>query len=181
MNLLRKALVPLAGAAIIVLVLSIGGPRAVHAVVAALVQVENTPTSAVPTVAAPAASQLYSSSCRAGFGTSNSATCTFTTVPAGQTLFIETESIRVNPSHGIDPILAAIEPVGPLGSQIYLPIVQQAVDILGNDTFLGTTAGRIWAQAGAIPNCVVSLVSPPDLFLSGGIACTISGYLAPAM
>lgn len=38
MSLLRKALVPLAGVAVIALVISVAGPRAVHAIVATVVQ-----------------------------------------------------------------------------------------------------------------------------------------------
>ena len=48
MNLLRKAFVPLAGVAVIVLVISMAGPRAVHAVVSTLVSVVNTSANPVP-------------------------------------------------------------------------------------------------------------------------------------
>src|SRR5215471_17367047 len=51
------------------------------------VQVANTPTSAVPTVAAPAASQLYRASCTGSYDGRDIAACFFPTVPAGQTLF----------------------------------------------------------------------------------------------
>jgi len=52
------------GAAVLAGLLGVAiAPKAAHAVVAALVQVVNTPTSAIPTVLAPAASNIYISSC----------------------------------------------------------------------------------------------------------------------
>jgi hypothetical protein len=48
MKLLRKVLVPVAGVAVVSLVLLLAGPRAAHALAATLVQVTNTPLAPVP-------------------------------------------------------------------------------------------------------------------------------------
>jgi hypothetical protein len=177
MNLFRKALLPLAGAAVIVLVFSISGPQAVHAVVATLVQVQNTPTTAVPTVAAPAASQLYISTCTGNYDGQAYARCSFDPVPAGQTLFIETESIwsDTGPSQPWTAYIAPYIATSGVGNPVYVPMVQQATDG-GDQNFSGTLAARLWAKPGATPSCFVGVNQNGG----GTIQCTISGYLAPA-
>jgi len=139
------------------------------------VQVENTPTSAVPTVAAPAASQLYTAQCTGGYNGSFNAQCTFPLVPAGQTLFIETESIRSTSEPGADPTEAFLA----VGPEIFVPMIQQASLPGFADNFTGTVAGKVFSRGGTTgPICIVNLNK--NSITGGGITCSISGYLAPA-
>jgi hypothetical protein len=135
--------------------------------------IANTPTTAVPTVAAPAASQLYESSCTGFFNGGSGMICTFAPPPAGHTLFIETASIRSSPTSGQAPVNALIKNTnnGVSGVSIAIPMVQQ-----GGGSFTGTLAGRIWVKAGETPTCSV-LQNNND---SGGALCSIIGYLVPA-
>jgi hypothetical protein len=171
MKLVKGTLMGVGVVALIASLMNIVAPKAVHAAVAALVEVANTPTTAVPTVAAPAASQLYFSSCTASYGGSGNATCNFAPVPAGQTLFIESASIHSSSSPGADPASAWIAADG----ITFVPMVQQAA-FPGSDNFAGSLAGRIWAKAGTPLFCYVALNNNSG----GGLQCAISGYLAPA-
>jgi len=90
MNLLRKALVPLAVVTVLVLVMSVAVPRAVHAVVATLVRDVDNPGR-----------HPFSANCTAGFGfLSDSAMCTIT-APVGEEVIIQNESFQVVAIGGI--------------------------------------------------------------------------------
>lgn len=178
MNILRKAMVPAASVAAIVLVIAVATPRAVHAVVATLVDVANTPTSAVPTVLAPAASRLYSSSCSGTFGVSATfATCDFETVPAGETLIVETESIFAGVDYGVGLQFAQISN----GTTILrMPLVLQSSGANGgSDQYVAALTARIWVKAQQTPQCEVLLTGfNSDSF--NNLSCSIFGYLVPA-
>jgi hypothetical protein len=155
--------------------MNIVAPKAVHAAVAALVQVVNTPTTAVPTVAAPAANQLYASHCDAANSPGTfSVQCAFDPPPAGQTLFIETMSITCNSPHGSPPVQTTIS--NGSGVQQNIPMVFQGTSN-GIDFFAGALTGRIWVKAGTTPTCSVFPNTDIGNFF---INCGISGYLAPA-
>jgi len=189
MNLPRKALVPLAGAAIIVLVLSIGGPRAVHAVVATLVQVVNTPSSPVFNVAAPAANQLFASGCRHVFASATKASCSLDPVPAGQTLFIETISYNIEEAvNGLGTTPFESVSFAPQGGEVngtlfLAPTVVGVVSIPGSGLpantaiFHATASVRVGVMAGIMPMCSVTLLAASP---TGGFFCYINGYLAPS-
>ena len=170
-NFVRKSILPLAGVAAIVLVLSMAGPRAVHAVTAALVQVMNTPTSAVPAVQAPAVSQIYSGLCQAVFNASDSARCGMTAVPAGQTLFVETISVQAG---GLGAPPATTQFGGSSGIPlIFVPMFSQA----SGDAYIGTVSARVAVKAGDVPTCAMIA----DNIISGrSFFCVVNGYLAPA-
>src|SRR5579871_298652 len=123
----RKFLLPVAGVVAAAAIVTIISPRAVHAITAAMVQVVNTPTNALPTVHAPAASQLYSSYCYGSFSNPypNSASCQLAAVPAGQSLVIETVSTAISPDKGIYPFQAQIfglSDTGTSGPTVWIPI-----------------------------------------------------------
>jgi hypothetical protein len=101
--------------------------------------IANTPTTAVPTVAAPAASQLYESSCTGFFNGGSAIIYTFAPPPAGHTLFIETASILYSSTSGQVPVSALIANANN-GFSIAIPMVQQ-----GGGNFVGALA---WANLG---------------------------------
>ncbi len=100
-SLVRKAIVPLLGVAVVVLVLLIATPRAVHAIVATVVQVANTSANPVP-VTTPThlgvpLSSLVALNCMISGTTcssfrqidaSGNQAATDYTIPAGQTLLV---------------------------------------------------------------------------------------------
>lgn len=175
MRLAKRTLMGIGAIALVASLMNIVAPKAVHAAVAALVQVANTPSTAVPTVAAPAASQLYASGCDAGNRAGTFfVQCAFEPPPAGQTLFIETTSITSNSPHGFPPIQATIS--NGSGVQQNIPMVFQGTSN-GLDFYAGALTGRIWVKAGTAPTCSVSPNTDIGDFV---INCGISGYLAPA-
>lgn len=184
MNLLRKALVPLAGVAVVALVISVAGPRTVRAITATLVQVTNT----VPVIVAPSAPQLYESNCVGAFFGTAEAACSFQAVPAGNTLFIDGVSILLNTLEGgLAPQNAWIQtfntgasyPEGQItaggspGVPLNIPLIKQASDIFQNyvGTFAATT---VWT--GSAPKCTVLLNGASQ---DGVTFCVIWGHLAP--
>lgn len=100
-TLLRKAIVPILGVAVVVLVVLLATPRAAHAVVAALVQVVNTSANPVPTttpthLGVPLGSLVTLNCLNSGttcssfrqIDASGNQAATDYTIPAGQTLII---------------------------------------------------------------------------------------------
>jgi hypothetical protein len=167
-NFLRKAIGPLAGAAAVLAVLVVALPPAAKALVATLVQVVNTPTNAIPTVHAPAAANLYYSSCSGSGGNS----CELTAVPAGQTLFVETISMFANGPHGTVVGTGSFQGWGPQGGQpILVPLQQTASNPSGFDDYAGNFAGRIFASAGPAPGCAMPTAAT--------YTCWVYGYLTP--
>jgi hypothetical protein len=186
MNLLRKALVPLTGVAVIALVLLVAGPRAVHALTATLVQVVNT----VPVVTAPSAPQLYESNCTGSFGGTAEGSCSFQTVPAGNTLFIDAVSIYLNSLEtSIGPQWAlmltyntgASYPEGQAtagGSQgvaLFIPLTKMS-PAFGQNYVGTTTSASVWSANSPGPKCQVLLNGESE---TGVFSCTAWGHLAP--
>ena len=183
MNLLRKALVPLTGVAVIALVLLMAGPRAVHALTATLVQVVNT----VPVVTAPSAPLLYESNCTGAFFSTQEGSCSFQTVPAGNTLFIDAVSIYLNSVEtGIGPQWALMltyntgasypEGQGPSqGVALFIPLTKMSPGFGQN--YVGTiTSASVWSANSPAPKCQVLLNSASE---TGVFSCTAWGHLAP--
>ena len=157
----------------VALLIAIASPRAVQAVTTAFVQVTNTPANAVPTMHAPAASQIYRGICGAFPAGNNSLQCSLASVPAGQTLFVETISLWVSTDAG----------VAPSGAQFYdgsyfvtVPMSAQANNSIGQASFSGTVAVRAAYPAGSYPACAVGLSGNSG---GGGFQCAVYGYLAP--
>lgn len=106
-----KRLLMVAGAGALAGILALAvAPKTAHALVAALVQVSNTPSSAVPVVHAPAASTVYFATCEGVFSGLSQAECSTPPVPAGRSLVIEAASIFSQTSSGADPGLPGSSP-----------------------------------------------------------------------
>ncbi|MCX6627700.1 MAG: hypothetical protein NTW28_08740 [Candidatus Solibacter sp.] len=171
MNFVRKSVLPVMGVAAIALLITIASPRAVHAIVAAMVQVVNTPTNAVPTMQAPAASQRYRSWCQKKFNYDLGGFCYLDPVPAGQTLFVEAISIKTEA--GNDLSTGRFYSGNELGGGFAVPMFQQG----SSNTFVGTFAGRISVSASQQPSCLAMFATAQP---SGNMECLVYGYLAPA-
>ncbi|MGB0035008.1 MAG: hypothetical protein WBP79_05995 [Candidatus Acidiferrales bacterium] len=178
MIIIRKAANTLAGIFLAVLLIGALAPKATRGVVAAFVQVVNTPTSAIPVVQAPPASELYASDCEGAF-INNASVCEFTMVPLGKTLVAESISVSSTSPIGIDPTGALVRPTS--GSlHIWIPLIQQAPNLgTGFNSYMGSSAGRVAFVGGTVPLCVVE-VYPFDTTGSGGTDCAMYGYLVPA-
>jgi hypothetical protein len=183
MNLLRKALVPLTGVAVIALVLLVAGPRAVHALTATLVQVVNT----VPVVTAPSAPLLYESNCTGAFFSTQEGSCSFQTVPAGNTLFIDAVSIYLNSLEtgvGVQWALMLTYNIGSSypegqgpsqGAALFIPLTKMAPGFGQN--YVGTiTSANVWSANSPAPKCQVLLNGASE---TGVFSCTAWGHLAP--
>jgi hypothetical protein len=108
MNFAKRILM-VAGAGALAGILAIAiAPKTAHALVAALVQVSNTPSSAVPVTYAPAASNVYFATCKGFFSGSFGSSCTMPPTPADRTLVIEAASIISQTGVGSDPSNAVI-------------------------------------------------------------------------
>ncbi len=186
MNLLRKALIPLTGVAVIALIISLAGPRAVHAITATLVSVVNT----VPVVVAPSAPLLYESNCVGAFGGTAEGTCTFRTVPAGNTLFIDAVSLYLNslePTIGVQWAQLQVYNSGPSypegppagdaqnGNALFIPLMKNASGFGSN--YVGTiTAATVWTANSPGPQCQILLNNSSSL---ASFSCSVWGHLAP--
>jgi hypothetical protein len=183
MNLLRKALVPLTGVAVIALIISLAVPRAVHAITATLVSVVNT----VPVVVAPSAPLLYESNCTGAFFGTAEGTCTFQTVPAGNTLFIDAVSLYLNslePTIGVQWALLKTYNTsssypqgqgGQDGNPLFIPLMKNAQGFGSN--YVGTiTAATVWTVNSPGPKCEILLNGTSSL---ANFSCTVWGHLAP--
>jgi len=179
MKIIKGTFIVIGALALIASLMNFVAPKAVHAAAAALVvDVANTPTTAVPVVLAPAASQLYSSSCtHSGFATGEGASCSLTAPPAGKTLFIETVSIEAGFDNGDVVYNAFVTTTSDFQTNaVFIPMLQQGV-LFGEAYSVGTAAVRVWVASGVTPSCFLSLNNISE---SGGFTCNISGYLAPA-
>jgi len=173
----RFLMVAGAGALAGILAMAIA-PKTAHALVAALVQVANTPSSAVPVLYAPAASNVYFAMCE-NFVNGFAGSCTLSPVPAGRTLVIEAASIITQTSSGADPTGAYVYTSGD-GPFFYIPMqLQSPAGFL--DNYTGQLQGRITIAAipgyGLTPRCGVALGQNSNF---GEFYCTISGYTIPA-
>ncbi len=179
MNFAKRMLM-VAGAATLAGILAIAiAPKTAHALVAALVQVANTPSSAVPVMYAPAASNVYFATCEGFFSGSPSGSCTMPPTPADRTLVIEAASITSQTGVGSDPSDAFIFTSGD-GPFFSIPMQLQSPQNLIDD-YTGQLQGRITIPAiagfGLTPSCEVVLGKNSSL---GEFYCTISGYTITA-
>jgi hypothetical protein len=171
------------GAAALAAILGMAiAPKAAHALVAALVQVANTPTTAIPVVHAPAASDVYVGTCVAYFRADAGNTCVLPPAAAGKTLIIENASIVTQTETGADPTSAAIITGGGSAEiSYYIPMQLQAPQF-GIDDYTGQLQGRITVPSigpsyGIPVSCIVQLGQNSSY---GEMYCTVSGYMIPA-
>lgn len=179
MNFAKRMLM-VAGAGALAGILAIAvAPKTAHALVAALVQVTNTPSNAVPVMYAPAASNVYFATCEGFFSGSSSSSCTMPPTPADRTLVIEAASIITQTGVGSDPSNAVIYASGD-GPFFSIPMQLQSPQNLIDD-YTGQLQGRITIPAiagfGLTPSCEVVLGKNSSL---GEFYCTISGYTIAA-
>ena len=169
-----------AGAGALAGILAIAiAPKTAHALVAALVQVSNTPTAAVPVVHAPAATTVYFATCEGFFSGSAGSSCTMPPTPADRTLVIEAASIITQTGVGSDPSNAFIY-TSNLGPFFSIPMqLQSPQDLI--DNYTGQLQGRITIPAipgfGLTPSCGVDLGRNASV---GEFYCTINGYTIAA-
>jgi hypothetical protein len=174
MRVVKGTLLGIGALALAALITTLIAPKVVHAAAEALVQVANTPTTAVPAVEAPAASQIYYGACSVVLNNGYVALCSLPPVPSGQTLFVETVSMQMVPSlAGNMPTQSDIQVPAILGSPyLFVPLVQRA-----SGYYDGTAAVRVPFPAGAEPWCQSWLARGGDY---GFMQCAVWGYLAPA-
>jgi len=148
-------------------------PRAAHAVVAALVQIANTPTNSVPVVVAPAANQLYHNHCQ-NSNSSAEVGCFLPAVPAGETLIVQTAGISYAAPPGVTPIDSF---VGAPSELIVVPLFQQGSTNFAT-YYSGLAVGANLAISGGLtPGCSADL---NNFTTSGIFQCYVTGYLVPA-
>jgi len=176
MNFIRKFVLPVAGVAAVALLIAIASPQAVHAITAALVQIANTPTTAVPAIQAPAESQIYRNLCSVFPNGSTHMECTLPSVPAGQTLFLETVSIDARSDPGLTPYIAYLTQF-PNGIRALNVPMSAPITAEGVANSAGTVGGRVSFPAGSAPTCDVWFTGDVH---SGSMYCHAFGYLAPA-
>ena len=194
MNLIRRFVLPFAGVAAIAMLIAKASPRAVHAVTAALVQIVNTPTNAVPSIHAPAASQLYHGVCYgywqvALVGGSYNATahCSLPAIGSGQILFIEQVSASTGTAIGSVPDgVTLYDPTAGSSNFVFVPLLKQAT-IGAFDVYMGNAGGvRVGFPGPTQPTCTADVAGsggtsmPPSEGIGGRLTCSISGYLTPA-
>jgi hypothetical protein len=154
-------------------------PKTAHALVAALVQVSNTPATAVPMVHAPAASNVYFVTCEGFFTGGFTSSCTMPPTPVDRTLVIEAASIISQTGTGSDPSSAFVY-ASNQGPFFFIPMQLQSPQGF-NDNYTGQLQGRITIPAvadfGLTPACGIVLGKNSS---AGQFNCTISGYTIPA-
>ncbi len=175
-----KRLLMVAGAGALAGILALAvAPKTAHALVAALVQVSNTPSSAVPVVHAPAASTVYFATCEGVFSGLSQAECSTPPVPAGRSLVIEAASIFSQTTSGADPGLTRI--FTPESGVDFAISMQSQATFAGIDNYTGQLQGRLTLPAVGssemTPTCTALLNTGSS---TGGIYCTVSGYTIPA-
>jgi hypothetical protein len=179
MNFAKRMLM-VAGAGALAGILAIAiAPKTAHALVAALVQVSNTPSSAVPVMYAPAASNVYFASCEGFFSGGSLGSCTMPPTPADRTLVIEAASILTQTAPGVDPSYGFLN-TSSQGPVFVIPMQRQS-PFGGVDSYAGQLQGRITIPAitsdGLTPSCGVALGQNSSF---GELFCAISGYTIPA-
>jgi|SRR5580658_5349985 hypothetical protein len=184
MKLVRKVLSALGGIFLAAFLIAALAPKAAHAIVATLVQVVNTPTTAIPTVQAPAETTFYSNSCSGTYLPHDAyAYCTFPPLPVpSDSLVVESVTINSVSSPGAD--VASAQFCGTDFNLCYfVPMIKMATypsPVGAPDNWTGSLGGRIYFQpnaGGITPGCQVNVIVVPN---AGGISCTVSGYLVPS-
>lgn len=192
MKLVKRLVMGIGTIALVATVLTLVMPKIAHAAVAALVQVVNTPTTAVPAVLGTGAGQLYESSCNALWSSSALASCTLGAVPAGYTLVVETVSMHVvtdlGVGLGVAYLINATSASYPhSGETPSSPLVPSPPSILGEpllwvpltqggkttiQEYAGTVGARVWSSSA--PVCQAELTAGS---LNGDMDCSVWGYL----
>jgi len=178
MNFVRKALLPMGGVVALALIIMIASPRAAHALAAAMVQIMNTPTTAVPATHAPAANQIYRQGCSISYGTATQEFDCPNILPgptSGKVLVVEQVTVKIGSLTTGAPATVFVEAFGGF-SQVWIPMIQQGA-FNGGNTFVGTVTGaHLYVLPGEDLTCSAILSSTS----SGSLTCLVSGYYIPA-
>jgi hypothetical protein len=183
MNVLRRIAMAIGGTVAVALVIGLAAPKAVHALVSALVTVANTSSNPVPVsnVNEPAL-EAYQDFCRADLSTSSS--CNFKTVPADKRLVIQDADISLAAAPGVRPYFVALfTPLALNGSFV-------AVGHHLTATFMGSQSNladwfethqvvHLYVDPAQTPSCAVGITAPQKLGdgTDAFVFCNISGYL----
>jgi hypothetical protein len=181
MRLLKQTMAILGSLMVIGVIVAAVAPKTAQAIVSTFVQVTNTPTTAVPTVIAPAASQLYGSSCGAEMEGPGLANCSFTPVPAGQTLIAETLSIRVLEVGAATASTPYWNGLTANNALLYVPLFPQGGDGSTAPAFTGAFSGRLeiaGSNTSAPPACFLNFSGSGTV--ENQFSCFLTGYLVPA-
>lgn len=162
MKLLRKSLVPLAGFAVLALVMSLAVPRAVHAVAAALVRdVDN------------AGRHPFSSSCSGNFNDSFVARCSIT-IPDGEEVVLQSESVFVTAGPNIPNALVVMTTSSAGNLTEFYNNVPTLPGSNSEMPFVGSVV--VPADPGSNVECISVLGATTDGGGDGGVSCTFVGY-----
>jgi hypothetical protein len=185
MRLLKEALGVLGALVVVALIMAFAAPKRAHALVAALVQVTNTPANPVSTLAADAATAFVASG-QCSFSSSNHSNTnvceiqTIYTVPAGQVAVIDSYSgsCQLDLGAAEQAIQFQLNYIGPSGTSAELfipaspaipfPVFSQQITSVGQNI-------RSYASAGNINTTVLAQnveTSPNDI-----CNITLSGHL----
>ena len=171
MNLLRKALILLAGVAAIVLVISLAVPRAVHAITATLIKDVDSP-----------AFQPFAEECTSGaFDTSGRTSCSLGAVPAGKRWVIETVSGTLQLTPGLKPTSIDLQlcAAGSATDNFFPAAFQGSGVVFGGDFF--AVNQKVWLYADTTGGCggapFFNLTLTNGTSGGGSAVLIVSGYL----
>jgi hypothetical protein len=172
MKFLKPTLTLVCGLSLTILVLPLLAPKAVHAMVATLVQVTNTSANPVINrdVDSPGRSPYYQTvTCYSS--NSNQCTAQFSVVPANKRLVVEYIASSVD-----TPTALTIAEFDAAGS-IFIPILHtlQGNDPAGNKIYVASQPMLYFFEAGQAPYYVMNAQAGGFEFMSGSI--TLTGYL----
>lgn len=182
-----KTAVGFAGIVFAVLAMSLAAPKAVRAVVSALVTVANTSANPVPVSNVnEQALEAYQDFCRADLST-GTGDCNFQTVPAGQRLVIQDADISLAAAPGVRPYYVALfTPLALNGSAVavghHLTATFMGSQSTLADWFETHQVVHLYVDPAQTPSCLVSITATQKLGdgRDAFVFCNISGYLVNA-
>jgi len=177
MRLLKQAVAVVGMVVVVAVIAMFVAPKAVRAVPDTLVLVENTPTTAIPVVTAPAAAKNYNYVCSLTGGLEYYE-CTFPDFPAGEALRVESFSMIVYSKDASAFLKTAYLGINVLNTnptpKIFIPMAP--LPGYAGPTYTGAiAAGMVLRDT---PGCFVDFYPYSYSLFSG--KCTITGYLIPA-
>lgn len=176
MNFAKRILLVAGSAALAVMLGGLLAPKAVHAVVAALVQVTNTSANPVP-VTDVGTLEPFQTFCVGSDGVGVvTDQCTFT-VPANKRLVVRTASVQLIADAGVRVLRSGLSvDMGGTASLFLVPAPFTGTGNLGTfDYSQGTQQLTVYADPGTTVACDANLNSPPSSF--NFFSCSVSGYL----
>ena len=180
---LYKAGAGIAGVLFVASAMTLVAPKAVHALVSALVTVANTSANPVPVsnVNEPAL-EAYQDFCRVDLSITNG--CDFQTVPAGKRLVIQDADISLAVASGVRPYYVALTtPLALNGSVVtvghHLTATFMATQPNFGDWFETHQVVHLYVDPAQIPSCSVRVTAPQKLGdgTDAFVFCNISGYM----